>query len=217
MLDDTSKVAIDIHLAEFAALREELLAMIKWRDQLVFISLTIAGALFTFAFSSNSSPPANAPVSRQLALYLIAPLSSAIGGIYLVNTLRIRRIGSYIRNVIRPRVNALLASTSAVDMAPQYEVLSWEVSSDRITAKWSRRILEWIILVTSFVFTGAVGQFLIYSQTVGTTIRQRLDSLQMPFLFITNCFMLLGCLSLLVWHLMYGRRYTSQSVISSKR
>jgi len=189
--------------------------MIKWRDQLVFVSLSIAGALFSFAFSSNA--PQNSTVSRQLALYLIAPVCSATGGIWLVNAWRINRIGSYIRDVIRPRVNALLAPISLADIAARYEVLGWEVSSERVARKWSRRFLEWIILLTSFVFTGAAGQLLILSLAKGSTIRQRLASLEMPHLFVTNSLMLLGCLGFFVGHLLYGRKHTSQSAISSGR
>jgi hypothetical protein len=51
MTNDQIQLAVQVHLAEFSALRQEMVEMIKWRDQLVFLSLGISGTLISFALS----------------------------------------------------------------------------------------------------------------------------------------------------------------------
>jgi hypothetical protein len=72
MGDDELQLAIQTHLAEYGALRQEMLEMIKWREQIVFLSLGISGALLSFSFSSDQNA-SNGLVSRHIALYRLAP------------------------------------------------------------------------------------------------------------------------------------------------
>jgi hypothetical protein len=88
MAADRPQLAIQVHLAEFSALRQEILEVLKWRDRLVFLSLGISGTLFSFAFSAGTVAVSDGP-SRETALYLVAPLGAIIGGLWYVNTLRI--------------------------------------------------------------------------------------------------------------------------------
>jgi hypothetical protein len=211
MRSESINLAFQAHMAEYAALRQELLEIIKWRDRLVFSSLGISGALISFSLSSSSTAQADA-TPRRLALYLVAPLASVIGGLWFVNSWRIHRIGAYLRDVIAVRVNLLLTAEGDPPSSRVLEVLSWEQSAHRLQHKWLRRITEWLTLVVSFVLTGVIAQFLIVRLQPGPLWR-RILNIEMPMVFVLNCVMLAACGGLLVHHLLIGRSYRSVSPI----
>ena len=107
MGSDIKQLELETHLTEYSALRDEILALIKWRDSLVFISLSISGALFSFAFS-NSTLIVKGVLTHWTPLYLVTPLASIVGGLWMVNTWRIHRIGNYIRDITANRIKNLL-------------------------------------------------------------------------------------------------------------
>lgn len=181
MAADPVQLAMQAHLAEFAALRQEMVGLIKRRDQLVFIALATSGALFSFAFSTSGS---DVDSSRRLSLYLVTPLSTAIGGLWLGNELRIRRIGAYLRNVTGRRVNALLA-TAGGDTWQGADVLSWESSSERTMFRWSRRVFDGFVTIVAFVGAGVLAQAAILLNSRGR-LGQRILDLEFPVVFIIN-------------------------------
>jgi hypothetical protein len=204
------QLTVQAHLAEFAALRQEVLELIKWGDQLVFISLATSGALFSFAFSATGAGVV--PPSRRLALYLIPALSTAIGGLWISNGLRIARISAYLRDVLAPRVNASLATVSpnTGDSPAIDEVLTWESSHQRDMHRWSRRLFEGFAVVMSFFFTGVLAQVLILQDSSGS-ILDRIRQVESPTAFGINSVILFSCL---VW---LGRRLMRHVITGWKR
>jgi hypothetical protein len=170
---EDKKLAVQAHLAEYAALRAELLEILKWRDRLAFLSLSISGALISFSLSSSGGGNAGIP-SRRVALYLVAPLASAIGGLWFVNAWRIRRIGVYIQNVIAARINHLLRIDSEPTASAVSEVLAWGNSNEIIQYKWPRRLVEWFVLVISFVATGGCRAMADYGRSQGLVLERDL-------------------------------------------
>ncbi len=182
--------------------------MLKWRERLVFLSLGISGALFSFAFSAEQ--PNSAIASRRLALYLVTPLASAIGWLWLVNAQRIYRIGVYIRDVLRPKINVILASYLTGEPIAAFQAFDWEASTQRIMHKWSRRVLEWVVLLAAFVLTGLVAQLLIVGEQ-GGSLRQRLGHVERPVFFYVNWLALGVTLGLFINHLAVGRKHRASS------
>ncbi|MGB7590299.1 MAG: hypothetical protein WCD04_04915 [Terriglobia bacterium] len=211
MPTDPVQLALQAHLAEFSALRQELLEMIKWRERLVFLSLGISGALFSFAFSAGSAA-GGASLSREMALYLVPPLAAATGGLWLVNAWRIHRIGSYIRDVLAAKVNTLLSHAPSPGPAAAFEAFSWESSSQRIMHKWSRRLLEWVVLLSAFVFAGVVAQYIIISRQQGALI-DRIRALESPDWFAANCAAVFISFLLFANHLLFGRKHRGSAGI----
>ena len=199
------QLAVQAHLAEFSALRQEMLEMIKWRDRLVFLSLGISGTLFSFALTA-SNPVRGGPPSREMALYLIAPLATLTGGLWMVNTWRVRRIGSYIRDVLGAKLNSLLLQSPSAVGSLAFEVLGWESSAERLMHKRSRRVLEWLVLLSVFVFAGAVAQYIIISREKGPLI-SRLRGVESPVWFVLNCVVLSVSFLLFLSYFVYGRKY----------
>ncbi len=77
----------DVAVAEYAALRAEILGRRETQKNLVSITLTSFTALFAFAIGEQSN---------VALLLLIPPLGLAICLLQLVESVQIRRLGSYI-------------------------------------------------------------------------------------------------------------------------
>ncbi|PYV69821.1 MAG: hypothetical protein DMG96_33005 [Acidobacteria bacterium] len=204
MVDGSIAIAVQVHLSEYSALRQEILEMIKWRERLVFLSLGISGALFSFAFSADRAVPGPL-MSRRMALYVVPPLAGAIGGLWMVNARRIYRISVYIRDVLAPKLNDLLSQPTATRRATTFEFLTWESSRERVMHKWSRRLLEWVVLLAAFVLTGAVAQYLLIMDQTGRFI-DRVRKIEGPLWFSVNCAVVLVSFLLFVGHLWVGKR-----------
>jgi hypothetical protein len=204
MTIDQIQLAVQVHLAEFSALREEMLEMIKWRDQLVFLSLGISGTLISFAFSDQDK--ASSLMSRRMALYLVAPLATTIGGFWLVIAARIYRIGVYIGDVLTPALNELISTPAPL------EVFGWQSSGQRLMKKWRRRLLEWFVLLCAFVLAGLVAQYIIVSNQTGP-LWSRLRTVESPVWFLLNCFLLLLSFLMFGNHLLLGRKQAGSSAI----
>lgn len=212
--NETRKLQIQIHLAEYSALRTEMLSLIKWRDSLVFISLSISGAIFSFVFAKQQEQNIN-EISRWSALYIIAPLSSLVGGLWMVNSWRIVRIGNYLDEVISRKVNSLLnTSLSTSKYLPEMQVLGWESSNHRIKFKWERRLIEWLIYLITFAISGILSQILILQKTTGS-LQSRLSKLDFPSLYYINSMLVISSTFLFLHYLLMGFRYRKKSSIKS--
>jgi len=206
------QMELQVHLAEFSALRDEILALIKWRDGLVFVSLAISGALFSFVFSSSTTNNAGISASAS-ALYLIAPLSSLVGGLWMVNTWRIYRIGNYIRDVLATRINNLLNTTAGFSQTTsKIEVFEWQTSKQRLDFKWQRRVVEWFVYVMTFVVSGMLAQILILTSSKGP-LHTQFKSLQFSWVFILNTCLIVIIFILFVLYLKKGRGQESKTKI----
>jgi len=189
-MDNKAKeLAVQVHLAEFSALRDEQLELIKWRETLIFYSLAISGALFSFAFSSSVNNPE--ALSPRLALYLVAPLASVIGGLWMSSTWRIRRIGLYVRDIIAPGLNSILRSLDSGDQQSTVAgVFDWQSSSHRNFREWPRFLFEWMVLSTSFVLSGATAQLILLRGTTGNPY-ERVTQIDFPWFYVMNWVLIL--------------------------
>lgn len=161
MASDRLQLVFQAHLAEYSALRQELLELVKWRDRLVFLSLGVSGALFSFALTAGD-PPGSSKFSRYMALHLIAPLAFEFGGLYIVAQRRIYRIGIYFREVLVPKVDGLLAYPEAPSDIAMFQAFRWELPANREPLTWKRRLVEWFVLISAFSLSGVMGQLLIW-------------------------------------------------------
>jgi hypothetical protein len=92
---DTEKSAVEVPLAEFSALRNELLQYLSMQWNTFVFQLTTTGIVFSFALTGKS----------RIGFLLIIPIVSyALGGRYLQNDRSIREIGIYIMDELSPRV-----------------------------------------------------------------------------------------------------------------
>ncbi|MCK4404415.1 MAG: hypothetical protein KAW02_04925 [candidate division Zixibacteria bacterium] len=203
MTDTTNKdLAIQAHLAEYSALRDEVLTMIRWREGLVFICLGISGSLLSFALVT---PGENSNLNPRFALYLIPLIGFLTGGLWIVNGWRIHRLGLYLREEITVRVNALLQVDLNTKHKEAYQVLGWESSPQRLQSKWKRRLFVWAMNVTCFSLTGTLAQILIQPSPLIT--KATLVTLRYPALYVVNWVLVVSTFVLLTMYLLKAWKY----------
>jgi hypothetical protein len=105
-------------LAEFTALRQEILNRLSIQNGIIGLQLTAAGALFGFALSS---------VSQTTLLVIIPMLSYVLLTRYLMHGTVIADISDYIRQVLSPRIPDGLGWES-----------HWRKQPDRLSLTWWR-------------------------------------------------------------------------------
>lgn len=103
---DTNR--LDIHLAEFTALRTEIANRTGIQNTLATFTLAADGALGSFALSSGQS--------HRLVLLLLVPLNAATGFLWLDHAHSIYKSGNYIRLRIWVKLRQLESSS-----IPTYE------------------------------------------------------------------------------------------------
>jgi hypothetical protein len=86
---EPSPACREVRLAEYAALRAEILARTGQQETLVTANLTIAAAIAAFVIGQAHSPTG--------ALLLIPSTSLALAGFWITHMVHISRIGEYIR------------------------------------------------------------------------------------------------------------------------
>src|ERR1017187_7045855 len=91
--------SLEACLAEFSALRDEILQRFATNWSVFALQLTAAAVIFSFALSS----------SGRTGFLLILPLTTyALAGRFMGNLLAINSIGTYIREVLGPRTRGAL-------------------------------------------------------------------------------------------------------------
>jgi len=84
----------DFALAEYSALRDEILKRIELQHQILNLTLVIAGTVVSVAFQLSKGP---------IILLIYPPIALVLSAGWEQNNLRIRQIGAYIRERTEPR------------------------------------------------------------------------------------------------------------------
>lgn len=83
------------YLKEYERLKEEQKARIAFRDQMIYISLGVIGAVFSFTLENNN---------YSIALLILPFICIVLGWTYLVNDIKISEIGTYICGKLIPNI-----------------------------------------------------------------------------------------------------------------
>ena len=117
--EDAQVSAVDreMLLAEFAALRAEILQRMSMQWNIYALQLTAAGVVFSFALSNSS----------HTGFLLILPvISYALAGRYVSQSLAIQTIGTYIREVLEVRTKGELHWEAwSRSRPPRRRTLTW--------------------------------------------------------------------------------------------
>jgi hypothetical protein len=98
-VDNNGSHDLEILLAEFAALRAEIINRSNLQWSMFALQLTSAGVIFSFALSG----------SGRTGFLLIVPITSyALAGRYVSQYIGIQDLGVYIRDVLNPRLGGRL-------------------------------------------------------------------------------------------------------------
>lgn len=120
-------------LAEYQTIKDEQKTRIGFRDNLLYVTLTVVAAVI-----------AAAAQARQTAMLLaLPPVCVVLGWTYLVNDQKISAIGAYVREELGPR----LAETVRVRGS---EVFRWEVAHRGDARRVSRKAAQCVVDLLAF-------------------------------------------------------------------
>jgi hypothetical protein len=142
----TSDPILDVFLMEYDKLKSEQTQRIGFRDNLLYVTLGVFGAVFSYAVSSPSN---------YYALLVIPWVCLILGWTYLVNDEKISAIGRYIRLTLVEKVKE---NTSYFDFE---SIFGWEIAHRSDNRRYRRKIEQLIVDEITFVLSGifALGAF----------------------------------------------------------
>lgn len=131
---------LQIVLEEYRTLKTEQSSRIGFRDNLLYVTLGLFGAISSFALSKSDNYHA----------FLVIPwVCLVMGWTYLVNDEKISAIGRYIRDNLEKRISKL------IDGAADDQILfGWEVAHRGDSQRVTRKYLQLFIDLLTFVFSG---------------------------------------------------------------
>ncbi|NJL47262.1 MAG: hypothetical protein HC929_06910 [Leptolyngbyaceae cyanobacterium SM2_5_2] len=132
---------LEVLLAEYNCLKSEQAQRIGFRDNLLYVTLGVFGAVVSFALSA----PGN-----YYALLVIPWVCVILGWTYIVNDEKISSIGRYIRYELAAKVKAC---TGHDDLET---LLGWEVAHREDKHRKRRKIQQLIVDEITFVVSGLI-------------------------------------------------------------
>jgi hypothetical protein len=146
MSDKPNSAILEIYLHEFDKLKDEAIARIGFRDNMLYITLATVGAVASFAVSNPE---------HNYALLIIPWVCVVLGWTYLSNDEKVSAISTYFRDDLEPRVR-IASGTSAE------QVFGWEWAYRNDPGRMSRKQIHFVVDQIAFVLSGlsALGAFL---------------------------------------------------------
>ncbi len=134
--------ALQVHLAEYDAIRSEINLQLGLQHQLLNYALALIAGTATISGIGNPSISSKFP-----AVFLVSSLlMTAISWALLEASLQINNLGSYIYKELSPKIQTIVGGQNA----PEYLVLRWE---DAKVRKSPRLILHGIVATGKFAIT----------------------------------------------------------------
>jgi hypothetical protein len=137
---DPKEQTLQILLEEYRVLKAEQTSRIGFRDNLLYVTLGLFGAISSFALSNSNG---------HHALLVVPWVCIVMGWTYVVNDEKISAIGTHIRYTLEERIVALIGSS--VD---SQHLFAWETAHRSDPHRKSRKYLQLFIDEVAFVFSG---------------------------------------------------------------
>lgn len=132
---------LEVYLQEYEKLKDEQTQRIGFRDNLLYVTLGVFGAVISFAVSNKAN---------YYALLVIPWVCLILGWNYLVNDEKITAIGRYIRLTLVEKIKENTGHTEIES------ILGWEIAHRSDNRRRRRKIEQLIIDQITFVFSGIV-------------------------------------------------------------
>ncbi|WP_262063599.1 hypothetical protein [Streptomyces sp. STR69] len=118
-------------LAEYQTVKDEQKTRIGFRDNLLYVTLTIVAAVIAAA----------AQAKQPVMLLALPPVCVVLGWTYLVNDEKISAIGTYVRDDLAPRL---------AELAQAEAVFGWETAHRSDTRRRSRKVIQYSVDLLAF-------------------------------------------------------------------
>lgn len=131
----------DLIFAEYNKIKDEQIARISYRDNMIYVNLAVLGSILSYGLSNV----------LNINALLVAPWSCLIlGWLYLVNDEKVSAIGRYIRHDLTSIIN------KEFDIEDKY-IFNWEIThrtdKRRVLRKINQLIIDEITFPISGIFT----------------------------------------------------------------
>jgi hypothetical protein len=150
---------LEILLAEYDKLKSEQAQRIGFRDNLLYATLGLFGAILSFAVSN---------VANYYALLVVPWVCLILGWAYLINDEKISAIGEYIRYNLVERLKEQTGHSNSEAL------LGWEVKHRLDRHRKRRKFQQLLIDEITFVASGAIAiisfWFLVASPPLGLMV-----------------------------------------------
>lgn len=113
-------------LAEYQVVKDEQKTRIGFRDNLLYVTLTVVAAVIA----------ATAQAKQPAMLLALPPVCVVLGWTYLVNDEKISAIGAYVRGDLGPRV------ARAAQLPADDKVFAWETAHRSDARRRSRKAIQ---------------------------------------------------------------------------
>jgi hypothetical protein len=130
-------------LAEYQTVKDEQKTRIGFRDNLLYVTLTIVAAVIAAAAQAKQSE----------MLLALPPVCVVLGWTYLVNDEKISAIGTYIRDELGPRLTDL----AYAEPARAETVFAWETAHRSDSRRRSRKAIQCAIDLLAFCVVPLAG------------------------------------------------------------
>ncbi|WP_225834699.1 hypothetical protein [Streptomyces sp. NK08204] len=120
-------------LTEYQTIKDEQKTRIGFRDNLLYVTLTVVAAVIAAA----------AQAERTEMLLALPPVCVVLGWTYLVNDQKISAIGAYVRGELGPRLAELVRAEGA-------QVFQWEVAHRGDARRFSRKVVQCVVDLLAF-------------------------------------------------------------------
>ncbi len=154
---DHKQQMLEIHLHEYEKLKEEQAQRIGFRDNMLYVTIGVFGAILSFALSGSKN--------NYYAFLVIPWVCLILGWTYLVNDEKISAIGRYIRYILVNKIQELDPDTNIES------VFGWETVHRSDKRRLRRKIEQLVIDEITFVLSGIVALlafWFLVSQPSGT-------------------------------------------------
>lgn len=137
---DQKEKTLQILLEEYRVLKAEQGMRIGFRDNLLYVTLGLFGAIASFAVANT----------QGVYAFLIIPwVCLVMGWTYVVNDQKITAIGRHIRYTLEDRISTLIGGP-----ADNQYLFGWETAHRDDSRRMSRKYLQLCIDEIAFVFSG---------------------------------------------------------------
>ncbi|MFJ9375644.1 hypothetical protein [Streptomyces sp. NPDC101455] len=130
-------------LAEYQTVKDEQKTRIGFRDNLLYVTLTVVAAVIAAAAQAKQSE----------MLLALPPVCVVLGWTYLVNDEKISAIGTYVRDDLGPRLDHLVRG----ELPSAGPAFAWETTHRSDSRRRSRKVIQCVIDLLAFCVVPLAG------------------------------------------------------------
>ena len=147
MTDSVENRLVDIYLSEYEKLKQEQIARIGFRDNLIYATLIALTAVVSIVADN---------ITRIPVLLVLPLVCITLGWTYLVNDEKISSIGRYIRIAFSDKIRELIHSKDPM-------LFGWEIAHRSDQRRGTRKIIQFIVDEFVFILPGIIAILIFWS------------------------------------------------------